>query len=44
MIASIVQIAGAVTISIGIGLVFIPAGVVTAGFLAVLFGISLERR
>lgn len=44
MIATIVQITGAAIIALGIGLVFPPAGIITAGILALLFGISLEKR
>lgn len=38
------QIAGAVAISTGIGLVFLPAGIVVAGVFLVLFGIAAERK
>lgn len=44
MTASILQVAGAIGIAIGVGLVFPPAGLVVAGIFALLFGISLERR
>jgi len=44
MTATIMQISGAVLISIGAGLVFPPAGLMVAGVFAVAFGISLERN
>jgi uncharacterized membrane protein len=43
-IATIVQIVGSLTLSVGVGLVFIPAGLVVAGVLAVLFGIAMEKN
>lgn len=43
-VALISQLAGATAISVGVGMVFLPAGVVIAGVFAVLFGIALERR
>jgi hypothetical protein len=38
------QAAGAVTISVGIGMIFIPAGIISIGVFAILFGIAIERR
>lgn len=38
------QIGGAILTTIGIGLIFIPAGLIAAGLFAILIGISLERR
>jgi hypothetical protein len=38
------QAAGAVAISIGAGLIFIPAGIIIGGVFAVAFGIALERN
>lgn len=43
-IATASQIAGALAVSIGVGMVFIPAGVVIGGVFAILFGLALERR
>jgi hypothetical protein len=43
-VASIAQIAGAIAISIGVGLIFVPAGIIIAGVFSVLFGIAIERR
>lgn len=44
MIATAVQIAGALTISLGLGLVWFPLGLVAAGTFALLFGLALERN
>jgi hypothetical protein len=44
MMASLIQIAGATLVSIGVGIVFPPAGIVMAGALAIVFGISLEKK
>ena len=43
-IATIVQVAGSLALSVGVGLVFFPAGLVVAGVLAVLFGIAMEKN
>jgi hypothetical protein len=43
MLANIIQVSGAVLLSLGVGLIFPPAGLIVAGVLAILFGISLER-
>jgi hypothetical protein len=37
------QVAGAVAVSIGVGLIFLPAGIIAAGVFSILFGIALER-
>jgi hypothetical protein len=42
--ATVLQAAGAVAISIGAGLIFIPAGIIIGGVFAVAFGIALERN
>jgi hypothetical protein len=42
--ASSIQIIGALTLSVGVGLVFLPAGIIVAGILALVFGISLEKK
>jgi len=44
MIANILQIGGAITISAGIGILFPPAGIIALGVSAIIFGISLERQ
>jgi hypothetical protein len=42
--ASLIQIAGAILVSIGLGIIFLPAGMIMAGALAIVFGISLEKK
>jgi hypothetical protein len=42
--ASSIQIIGALTFSVGVGLVYPPAGIIVAGILALVFGISLEKK
>jgi hypothetical protein len=42
--ASSIQIIGALTLSVGVGLVYPPAGIIVAGILALVFGISLEKK
>jgi hypothetical protein len=42
--ANTLQVTGAVAIAIGVGLIFLPAGLVVAGLAAILFGISLENK
>jgi len=44
MTATILQAAGAIAIAVGLGLIFVPAGIIAAGLMSVLIGISLERR
>jgi hypothetical protein len=44
MIATILQATGATAIALGVGLIYPPAGIIVAGILAVLIGISLERK
>jgi hypothetical protein len=44
MMASLIQIAGAILVSIGLGIIFLPAGMIMAGALAIVFGISLEKK
>ena len=44
VMATILQVAGASAISIGAGLIFIPAGVILAGVFAILFGLAAERK
>lgn len=40
---TILQIIGAVSITIGIGIIFPPAGIIVGGISFLLFGIALER-
>jgi hypothetical protein len=42
--ASSIQILGAFLVSLGVSFVFPPAGLVVAGALAIVFGISLEKK
>jgi hypothetical protein len=42
--ASSIQIIGAALVSLGVSFVFPPAGLVVAGALAIVFGISLEKK
>jgi hypothetical protein len=42
--ASVIQIIGAVTIAVGFGVIFLPLGIMVAGLMALLFGISLEKK
>ena len=42
--ASLIQIAGAILVSVGLGVIFLPAGMIMAGALAIVFGISLEKK
>jgi uncharacterized membrane protein len=38
------QIAGAVAVTLGVGLMFIPAGLIVGGVFLVLFGLATERK
>jgi hypothetical protein len=42
-VANVLQIIGAAAVSIGAGLVFIPAGIMLAGMFLLVFGVALER-
>lgn len=44
MVANILQIGGSVAVVVGVGLIWLPAGLIVAGAFAILFGLSLERR
>ena len=43
MISSIIQVVGLLTLSLGVGLIYIPAGITVLGVSAVLIGLALER-
>lgn len=43
-LAIALQAVGATAVSIGLGTVFLPLGIVTAGIFAILFGLAVERR
>lgn len=42
--SDLLQIGGAVLITVGAGLIYVPAGLVVGGIFAILIGLSLERR
>jgi hypothetical protein len=43
MIATIMQATGVAVVAIGVGLWFVPAGLVVAGVGMMLFGMAIER-
>lgn len=43
MISSIIQAAGLVIISLGVGLMYVPAGITVLGVSLVLIGLAFER-
>lgn len=43
MIYSIIQVMGLITISIGLGMIYFPVGIIAAGTGLLLMGISIER-
>lgn len=44
MLATTLQIAGVALIAVGLGILFLPLGVIAAGAGCVLFGLALERK
>jgi hypothetical protein len=44
MTATIFQAVGATAVSVGLAMIFVPAGIIAAGVMCLLIGISLERR
>lgn len=44
MLVNVLQICGAVLVSTGVLFIFPPAGLITAGAFAILFGLGLERK
>lgn len=44
MIATILQVSGAVFVSVGLSLIWLPLGIIALGAFSVLFGIALERE
>lgn len=42
--SDIVQVSGAILVTLGAGLIYLPAGFIVGGIFAILIGISLERR
>jgi hypothetical protein len=43
-LSTILQIVGAATVSVGVGTIFVPAGIILAGIFAIVFGIAMERN
>lgn len=41
--STILQAVGATVITIGVSLIFLPAGLIAGGIFTVLFGLALER-
>ena len=39
----VVEVLGAVAMAVGAGLIYLPAGIVLAGFLALVFAVAFER-
>jgi hypothetical protein len=44
MLVNILQIGGAVAISVGAALIYPPLGLIILGAFAIVFGLSLERK
>lgn len=44
MVAAVAQIAGAVLVTVGVGLLAVPAGLIVAGGFCILFGIAAAYR
>ena len=44
IMATILQVVGAATITLGISLIWLPAGIIVGGVFALLFGLALERQ
>jgi hypothetical protein len=42
--AIILQIAGAVILNVGVGIISLPAGIILSGITLILFGLAYERR
>ena len=42
--SDIVQVSGAILVTLGAGFIYLPAGFIVGGIFAILIGISLERR
>lgn len=42
-LSTVIQVLAAVLISVGVGLVSIPAGLIVFGVLGLVFGVALER-
>lgn len=44
VMATIIQVAGAATITLGVALISLPVALIVGGIFAVLFGLALERK
>lgn len=44
MLATVLQISGAALITLGVGLVLLPAGLIVGGLFTLVFGVAIERR
>ena len=42
--ATILQVTGAALVTVGVSIMFIPAGLIVGGIFSVLFGLAIERR
>jgi hypothetical protein len=43
VLVTIIQLSGLAAISLGLGLIYTPAGIISAGVSLVLIGLSIER-
>lgn len=44
MLSTVLQLVGLAAVAVGAGLIFLPAGVIAAGGVLILVGMSLERE
>ena len=42
--ATVLQIVGAATFAVGLGLIWLPLGIIAGGVMTTLFGLALERK
>jgi len=40
---TVLQVLGAIGVTVGLGLIWMPLGVIFGGFLTIAFGVALER-
>lgn len=43
MLATVLQVVGAVAVTIGVALIYLPAGLIVGGVLITVFGLAIER-
>lgn len=43
MLATALQVVGAVAVTIGVALIYLPAGLIVGGVLITVFGLAIER-